>query len=1223
MSDPVYTRIGPAPQRLYALNTATESGVAGYWGGYFASLAATLGETANAAQVWADSGVFLYLAQTPDDPVAFSESFGHYLSQVSATGKLRAAWIENPAEPWGRWRATLLNATPGADGHWKAWGESALRFGQYAVRIRNGTTLTFTPPATINIAQGGAFFTCPDGAFAVAAASFSLSGPAVGALSCSIAASGKNGDDFDHLGVEIRYGVCEEKENEDPALVTQLRQPLFRQNATAFSLRCCFDPLNPFRLERSHLVFDLSVSAPSFGSYLVTTLGHPVSLAPLGLPVPYGVARLGFCRTPQFRATTPEMTSYSWSLCPDGPFLLNFPHSGTDIAQRIMLGSSATEYVFPRPGEDVVAYFAAGNPGFSPPASIRGADSPLLTALGTTAYMTIVPKSSTTGYDYYAQPNQASLFNRTSGQPAADPFLNFHEMKAAVLPPATAITPPAAYPVGIYSGIDPSLISAAKLLEVSALAPVRRALIGLAGGSNGEELYLTATDAAHRAVTPQGLVSVLSQDLAKWTGVLLANMPTSVNSEIKFTAVGAKFQAALQTNQLFTVVTDAEHFMQQSSVAYQLTEANAMTAMSIAQVDPAVAQSVYSILQGLNFKSFDTEKDFTDAVHSAYESAPDPAEQKNRVLSAAGALRCDIEGWNFQLSPRSWRKMDDHGSPTAMLIKFCNRAVEELVEDPESWGWKDAAGDIGETQRLLKKIIGDARNKAESDPRSPYAAFYNEVIANPLWNGVLFLNAVVDFSQMPQELRFLAAGVNDFSRFFAHHIGFSMTPFTAAEGGINLGQTAAFGLIDYNDPEDLYAAETIPFGFKTLSLRVSFANAKVSDFSATAELMMNTLFGSSLSKENPERGNNLVIDGTYQRVGSLPSYAFILTGRNDYLVPSAALTRVGIEGLRLETSSSGDDGVEMHARFVLSGSLQFVEIPGFDLFSYGASETSQNSSLRFSGLAIAMSFPLDAPANQSFSVAESSIAFDLSNSHPRTASLVARFPLQLVSLVSSPMQQSADGPVAGQTPGDMGYTSVSASGVEQSLLSSPWCGLVFNIDLGSLGALSGAVGIKLSLLAAWAPGSGAEETPPVFVGLRFADTKGLGGILPLQGVLRLGFRSFQFETYMNKQNELCYLLRMRRFALSLLVWSFPPGNADLMIYGNPSGPDSSVGWYAAYAEKPSGDKQLNIQPPIAALPRPVGESVQASVPALPPAADAITPAGSRYSRGGRRKPRIH
>lgn len=1231
MSEPVYTRIGPVPQRLYALSTATDAGIAGYWGGYFSSSSDALGETASAAQAWANAGVFLYLAQTPDDLAAFSESFGQYLAQVSPTGKLRAVWIENPKDPWGWWRAALLNATPAGGGNWRCWGESALRFGQYAVRIGNGAVLSFTAPGTINIAAGGASFTCPNGAFATTGASFPLSGPSVGSFSCTVAASGTAGDDFYRLGVEIRYGVCEEKENEDPSLVTQLRQPVLRQSSSSFSLLCCFDPLNPFLLERTRLQFDLSASTPSFDSYLVTTLGHAVTLAPQSLPVPFGAARLGFSRTPLFTATAPEMASYSWSLCPDGPFLLSFPPTeksvGTNMIHRVMLGSSGTEYVFPRAGEDVLAYFAAGNRGFAPPASIRGENTPLLTALGTTAYMTIVPKSAATGYDYYAQPNQASLFNKNSGQLAADPFLDFLEMKAAVLPPATT-APPTVYPVGVYSGINPSLISAAKLLEVSALAPVRRELIGLPAGNDGEELYLTATDAAPRAVTPQGLVSILSQDLSKWAGVLLANMPASVNSEIKFTAVGAKLQAALQTNQLFTVVADVENFMAQSSVAYQLTEANARAAMQIAGVDSTVAQNVYTILQGLGFRSFDTEQDFINAVHTAYESAPHPDEQKRHLLSAAGALRCDIEGWNFQLSPRSWRKADkqkaDTGSPTVMLIKFCNRSVEELVEDPESWGWKEAAGDIKATQILLKKIIDDASSKAASDPTSPYTAFYEEVIANPLWNGFLFLNAVVDFSRMPQELRFLAAGVNDFSKFFAHHIGFSMTPFTVGETGINLGQTAAFGLIDYNDPEDLYASETIPFGFKTLSLQVSFVNAKVSDFSATAELMVNTLFGSSLNKENPARGNNLVIDGTYQRVGSLPSYAFILAGQNDYLVTNAALVKVGVEGLRLETSSTGDDGVEMRARFVLSGSLRFLAIPEFDLFSYGFSEDSKSSVLRYSGLVITMSFPVDDPANQSFSVAEGSIAFDLSSSTPRPSSLVARFPLQLVSLVSSPVQLTKDGaPAPGQTPGDMGYTSISAKEVEQTPLSSPWCGLVFNIDLGSLGALTGAIGIKLSLLAAWAPGSGAEETPPVFVGLKFADTKGLGGMLPLQGVLRLGFRSFQFETYRNKQDELCYLLRMRKFALSMLVWSFPPGNADLMIYGDPSGPNGSVGWYAAYAEKPSDKKQLKAEAPRTALPPAAEEAAKPRSPVLPPAPGAVSPAGNRYSQAGRRKPRVH
>jgi len=77
-------------------------------------------------------------------------------------------------------------------------------------------------------------------------------------------------------------------------------------------------------------------------------------------------------------------------------------------------------------------------------------------------------------------------------------------------------------------------------------------------------------------------------------------------------------------------------------------------------------------------------------------------------------------------------------------------------------------------------------------------------------------------------------------------------------------------------------------------------------------------------------------------------------------------------------------------------------------------------------------------------------------------------------------------------------------------------------------------------------------------------------------VLKLGFRSFQFETYSDDKKQLAYLLRMRRFALSVLAWSFPPGNADLMLFGAPGNPKSSLGWYAAYKGNDSKEKDVKF-----------------------------------------------
>jgi hypothetical protein len=495
-------------------------------------------------------------------------------------------------------------------------------------------------------------------------------------------------------------------------------------------------------------------------------------------------------------------------------------------------------------------------------------------------------------------------------------------------------------------------------------------------------------------------------------------------------------------------------------------------------------------------------------------------------------------------------------------------------------------------------MLAAARLRAidpEVPPTDPYAVFYNEIASNPQWNGVLFLNAPVDFTQMPEALQFMAAGV-DATKFYAHHIGFSVTPYDALDGVIRLGQTAAFGLIDYNDPQDLVASATIPFGFKTLQMQVRFANARVADFSAKVELMVNQLFGSWLAKTAQARGNNLILDGSYQRVGGAPSYTFALEPDNVFMTGNAALIAIDILSARLETSSTPVEGV-LTSRFVLSGQLQFTEIEGFDLFSYGIGADGFVGHLAFDGLAVGMSFPLATPEQQSFHLTESAIAFDTAGAatEARPASLAENFPIQLLGLVASPNLSSPGTPPTGATPGDLGYTSISAP-LDQTPLTAPWYGLSFALDMGTLGALSGAIGLKIEILAAWAPVPPGSAQAPVFLGIKLGVSNAINGSLPLQGVLKLGFRSFMFETYTTSQGQLAYLLRMRRFALSLLIWSFPPGNADLLLFGAPGAPKSSLGWYAAYAKQDSKKKTARVE----------GAAAPALVAAYDPARRALS-----------------
>jgi len=1199
MTVPVFDRIAPG---LYSLSTLAESGLSDFWAGYAASPGSSLGETASLAQTWEDQGgAYLFLSAAPQDPDSFITELRALWPRLSPRGWLRFLWILNPGDRAGQWRTQAIDALPLAAsdpaGPWRVVRDARFTLGQYAVALGGATTLTAGSDSILFDGSRLAF-SAPGGVYPATQnqCPLPLTGTQLGCLAFSISATkggAEDGDDMARLGVMLRYSEAEADSPVDAVAIIDM--PLFTQlDATPFTLLVSFDPLHPQDPERTALAFDMAQGpGPEMEFAQRTNTGHATRATPRAGAGSLPGGRLSFGRTPLFDAEDPHSASFVYHLAPDGLFSLGAPQGAetASTASRLILGVSGTETVVLPPATGSLLLFQANGAAYLPPAAADGEASVPMTDLGTTAYATVLPDSNTgPGREYEAQPPRSPLFNAAS-LPVAG-FLSFLSMTAARLPTLqeSLNSPPTVWPMGVYGRIPPAAIDMAAHIEDAALAPRRRKLIGLpdpqsqpAPPASGLLRLGKATEEASGSnpplgVTPNGLIAVLNQEQNAWAGVLFANMPQSTTGQLTLTEVKPPFQAALQSNQLFMVVSNVETFMSSgSSVAYQLTEANALSRLIAAGVPANVAQAINQSLARQNpaYPLFANEAAFDAVVASA------AGDYLPQAQAAAGLLRADIEGWTFQLSPRSWRT--DALTPTLMLFKYCGRAITELAQDPTAWSWPDAArsadGSLAPTLAALTAIIGKAR-LAALDPDipadDPLSLFYHEVLDNPRWNGVLFLNTPIDFQDMPPALRFMAAGV-DRSRFYAHHIGFSVTPYTPHDGVIDLGQTAVFGLIDYNDPDDLVASTTIPFGYKTLAMRVRFENARVVDFSAEAELMVNRLFASWLAKVDRARGNNLILSGSYQRVGGQPSYSFSLLGENVYQTNGAALASIDISDCRMETAAAPVDG-RLTANFVLSGRLGFVEIPEFDLFGYGPG-TDVNGYLSFQGLVVVMSFPMDAPGEQSFSSGEAGVSFDTEPgaSRARSGSLVENFPLRLDGLVAAPDLAPPGQPPQGATPESLGFTSIGAP-LDQMPLAAPWFGLSLALDLGTLGALSGAIGLKITLLAAWGPEPVAGE-PPVYLGIKLGMSNAINGSLPLQGVLKLGFRSFLFETWRDGDKRLNYLLRMRRFALSVLAWSFPPGNTDLMLFGAPGSPKSALGWYAAYAKDDDKKQQALLATP--------------------------------------------
>lgn len=1112
MDAPVFTAVASG-SRLYASSAKPVDGFAGYW----CSASAAFDGTATLAQTWADVGGFYVIALAlPADLTVFAQQLAQLAPRISPTGLVRVLWLSNSADShWPYWSTTTMTALPQAtpSGPWALVTPTRWVLGDYRLELAAGSMLSLQNGSNVyGLALPAAAATFSRGDFALRASgtvTLPLAGNAVGALSVPITLRPQQPDPLEQLGAMLRYATVPAPDDTEAVaqnLARYLSMPVLRLRAGNLGVRLHADPSAPFDPHRSYLDLMPGGAPPyALSSAFVTTLGYTTTLTPTAAAQGARSARLAFCRSPLFAVEGPSAGSEVFHLAPDGSFSI-----GVEVPMRVQQRRAA----FASRDSDERDHWMFGNSGAEYARLDAATGDMAVFGAGNAAYIpgTIAEGTSplrtaaTTAYMTLVPGSTTSSGLLYYAQPLQAPlfkaashlgaaFLDFHTMPAGRLPAAQAGDPTAQ------------------------CFPA------------GAYRWLAAGDIAlARSIEAAVLAPARRQAIGGLHPPVEANPPTGPVDP----------------------ATPSLAVTPQGLIAQLSADGLAWTGVRFAQLAGGAQDLVFTPVKECFARALQSNQLFFVVAD---------IEEFNRQSGVGpDGLDCVLDDWTFHLAPAEWRRGKDD-NPTLMLFKYCNRRLTELADDTSAWGWTEAAGDVAKTRQQLQDILRSAGERA-ADPKAlpsdPYLIFHNDVANNPMWNGVLFFNAPVDLGQMPPDLKFLAAGI-DPKRFYAHHIGFSVTPVAAGTDTITSGQTAAFALIDYEDPQDLAPGSTTPFGFKTLQLKIRFANARIADFAAQCQLMVNTLFGAPLTKQDPSRGNNLLMDGSCQRVAGVPSYSFVLSGENLFNAQNSAMVSAQVRSVRIDTVTA-PDGDDVTSSFTLQGNLRFRELPAFDMLCYGADGQGEDGYLRFTGLSIRMRFKLSEPTAQTFTGFESATTLDPINSKPRARSLAANFPVKVSGIEIAP---AAIGD-KGLTPEQLGFVSIACP-LEQTPMTAPWYGLRYTLDLGSLGALSGSVGLSMTVLAAWSTGAGGD--PPVYLGLRLASFVPGAGSLPLQGVLKLGFRGFEFITY-PAGTTLGYQLWMRRFALSVLCWSFPPGNADLVLFGAPGNPGGSLGWYAAYDKDP-------------------------------------------------------
>lgn len=1154
MSEPAFTREG---------TTAL------YWADPLEKVAAflatdpdTLGANPSLTATWGDTtGAYVFLGRAAT--TTFLADLTTWLADHRPQGPPRFLWVADPAAPVTEWLVTEL---PVADG---VVDGVVFQLADYVLGVTGGNAV-----APGEHPESGWGFVLADSAETPALTLYSpvdvlMARPGTSVLSMAAAHTGSfrfvldaaaGGDAFARLGAGVRFFTAGTDGYVNAVHFGAVRQP----DDTALTLYAEVDPLRPFDRERTALAFRSWTGAgepPALPSGYATAHGHSITLQP------QADARLVFGFAPFFVGASVDGGYY---FVPEGAFAIGHSSAGVTSADgidRVVCGTSGLEYLgIPLTGGCAMT-FVPGQPAYAPlGTATTGEDA--LTGHGTTSWVYVDSPPAAT-VRYFSQPEDAPLFSapdpaRNLADDAFD-LLDFYELPAATLPSTSAeagvevgATP---FPMAPFRGLAIGAVADAVAIEQLALAPRRRAALVTAT----EPVGATA-ETAKVGVTPQGLGVGVAADGSTWTWLGIGHTGTAGPlPDLRFTKVRGPFRQAMQTNNLFLVLGNATEFVKHGSVAYEL-DGHALDVIGTLPGTPIPKADLDAVRAAMAGKPYATRDEFLPALLGV---RPFTDKQQAILLRYAGQLTPVVGGWPFRLSPDNW------GEGTYVLMKFVlGRSVSDLVRDVSTWAWPQAASPKGpaDAQTAIAGIIDAARQAVGEAPTSPYANFLS-VVDDPHWTGVLALNVDVPLEQLPPELQVLAAGI-DASRFGAHHFGMSVTPYKLFEGKIAFERSSMFGLIDYLNPEDQYFDRNIAYAFRVLQLTVGIRNSAVTTFTSRAELLVNRLFGTSTRLLPTAHGNNVILDGAHQQQ-RLPdgtehdTYVFSMSGYNLFNLDGLVLRSVELLALQLVTAKASDPAsgtAIVDAVFQLSGNLRFYEPEGFDPFCWGTPLAGGDDSyLRFGNLAIGMTFALGDPEHTTvFTLKDGNLSFDQANSVARPGSLVARFPIRLSGLVATadPVLSPAAPP---QTPADLGYAGVTAP-IEQSALSQPWYGLDYTIDLGTLGALAGSKALAIQVLAAWSPGESGTD-PSVYLGVKLPGAKDLLGVsLPLQGVVKMGFKGIEFLVDDAPGVERSYTVRMRDFALRLLGLAFPPGHNDVILFGNPDQSGSSkVGWYMAYA----------------------------------------------------------
>ena len=803
----------------------------------------------------------------------------------------------------------------------------------------------------------------------------------------------------------------------------------------------------------------------------------------------------------------------------------HFTVSGGDT---ILCGLSGTEYVKLKQGQTHEIEFVPHQNAFVDLGkSLEGGE--LLSSLSQTAWIRL-PED----IEYYDPPETAGLFTFGNDTQALTPK-NFKISRFYGRAPFA--------PMGLYGSLPASVdFTQVRALE-NRLYRTRQAIL-----SNGA-MQITPMESQPLTIctTPQGLL-VGVNEYGDWYWVGLAQEPVSKQlRSAELDAVCMRDCMACAYGGNGTPSTPAESY----KCPYSM--------FNNAPVDAVGAPSLYIEHISARLRELLHKKD----IFVTFES---PAQFLHNALPCS-TFSMRYGCWTFEMHPHRWITDSGNGN-TIMILKYAkHQTLRELMADSP----------------ILRQTLSQAMDEA-GKVKTGYEDLLR-ITDDPDFQGVLFLNCPVTLDQKnaPDSLNAALSGDGNV-KLVASYLVLAANQICNDNGTMKMKPSSAYGKLHYasqavleptGEQDENAAPPAAKYHVSLIDLNIK--NSAIADFRLEAELFINTLFGSSLTVPNGQYGECLRLIGTCQegkKIGTdgnsadivSAEYVFALREKVRCALQASAMSAVQMETVQLATetikATEQDKRDTYRSVMTLGGRMLFIEDAACDLFGYGESAeqpdgSGENAGLLFDGLRVIL------PETGGAQIDVGMLSFHQSpdRSDARPKSFAACFASKVEQLLFD----------VEKTPDDMGYRSITCP-VDQGELQKHWAGVVWNIELGKLGALAKDP-VAIRLLTAWSADETGEK-PALYIGVKLPEVLGGEG-LDFQGLIKLGFHSISLEAgeWTNTEKTTAeeaertlparrYTLVLNNFALRLLGISLPPGSNKIFLVSDGKG----IGWYAGYGK---------------------------------------------------------